>query len=248
MSVAVRIHDLSVAYRRHPAVHHLSGQFARGSLTAIVGPNGAGKSSLLSTIAGAVRPAAGKVEVLPGTKGCIAYLPQQSQVDRSFPIRVCDVVALGHWSRIGRCRAAGRVLRERTSEALLAVGLAGFERRSIAELSVGQFQRVLFARVLLQEAPLILLDEPFNAIDARTTDDLLNVIQRWHGESRTIIAVLHDLDQVRRSFPETLLLAREAIAWGATAEVLRAENLFRARQMAEGWLETAAACTRGDAG
>jgi zinc/manganese transport system ATP-binding protein len=139
------------------------------------------------------------------------------------------------------------LLSERTSEALAAVGLSGFERRSIAELSVGQFQRVLFARVLLQEAPLILLDEPFNAIDARTTDDLLTVIQRWHGESRTIIAALHDLDQVRASFPQTLLLAREAIAWGPTAEVLRAENLFKARQMAEGWLEMAAECARGDA-
>jgi zinc/manganese transport system ATP-binding protein len=247
MSVAVRIHDLSVTYRRHPAVHHLSGQFAAGSLTAIVGPNGAGKSSLLSAIAGAVRPAAGKVEVLEGTNHCIAYLPQQSQVDRSFPIRVCDVVALGYWSRMGRFLSAGRLLSERTSEALAAVGLSGFERRSIAELSVGQFQRVLFARVLLQEAPLILLDEPFNAIDARTTDDLLTVIQRWHGESRTIIAVLHDLDQVRERFPQTLLLAREAIAWGPTAEVLRAENLFKARQMAEGWLEMAAECARGDA-
>ena len=90
-----------------------------------------------------------------------------------------------------------------------AVGLSGFERRSIDTLSVGQFQRVLFARLLLQDADLVLLDEPFAAIDSKTVADLMRVIERWRDEKRTVVAVLHDLDQVKREFPHTLLLARE---------------------------------------
>jgi zinc/manganese transport system ATP-binding protein len=244
MAAAVCIDDLTVTYRRHPAVHHLSGEFACGSLTAIVGPNGAGKSSLLAALVGRVKPATGRVHFSDAVRGELAYLPQQAEVDRSFPIGVEDVVALGHWSRSGGFGAITAAMRDQARAALHAVGLGGFERRSVAELSVGQFQRVLFARVLLQDARLILLDEPFSAIDARTTADLLQVIHRWHGEARTVVAVLHDLEQVRTNFPDTLLLAREAIAWGPTAEVLRAENLFKARQMAEAWDDGAAVCAR----
>ena len=91
---------------------------------------------------------------------------------------------------------------------------------------------------------MILLDEPFTAIDAKTTADLLSVVVRWHGERRTVIAVLHDLDQVREVFPETLLISRELIAWGQTAEVLSAEHLFRARQTVEAWDDFAEVCER----
>ena len=103
-------------------------------------------------------------------------------------------------------------------------------------------QRMLFARVLLQDARLIVLDEPFNAIDAKTSADLLALVQRWHGEGRTVLAALHDMDLVRANFPETLLLARGPVAWGATAQVLTAENLAEARRMCEAFDETAAAC------
>jgi zinc/manganese transport system ATP-binding protein len=122
------------------------------------------------------------------------------------------------------------------------VGLGGFERRPIDTLSVGQFQRVLFARLLLQDADLVLLDEPFAAIDAKTVVDLMAVIQCWRDEKRTVVAVLHDLDQVRRDFPNSLLLARELVASGPTARVLSADNLLRARAMAEAWDERAGAC------
>ena len=242
LAAPIALENLTVAYRGHPAVHHLHGEFAPGSLTAIVGPNGAGKTSLLAAIMGSLRPAQGAVHMAPGLRQRIAWLPQQSAIDRTFPIRVFDLVALGHWARIGSFRALSGPQREEVLQALAAVGLGGFERRSIGELSAGQFQRVLFARVLLQDAPVILLDEPFNAIDARTTADLLGVVARWHAEARTVIAVLHDLDQVRRHFSQTLLLARRCVAWGPTAEVLHAENLFRARQMAEAWDDDAPAC------
>jgi zinc/manganese transport system ATP-binding protein len=135
-----------------------------------------------------------------------------------------------------------RADRARIGHALSAVGLGGFEGRWIGELSSGQLQRTLFARLLLQDADLILLDEPFNAIDARTTADLLSLLQRWRGEARTVVAVLHDLEQVRAHFEEVLLLAREAVAWGPAAQVLGAEQLFRARQMAEAWDDRAPRC------
>jgi zinc/manganese transport system ATP-binding protein len=239
---AIALRNLTVAYRGHPAVHHVSGDFAAGSLTAVVGPNGAGKSSLLAAIGGSIRPAQGEVTIAEPARGHIAWLPQQAAIDRSFPIRVFDMVAFGHWSSVGSFKALSDAQHEQVHAALQAVGLGGFERRSLSELSAGQFQRVLFARVLLQDAPVILLDEPFNAIDARTTAELLGVVARWHAEARTVIAVVHDLDQVREHFEHTLLLARRCVAWGPTAEVLCAENLFRARQMAERWDDDAPRC------
>lgn len=239
---AIRLRDLTVAYDGHPAVHHLTGAFEPGSLTAIVGPNGAGKSTLLAAIVGRIRPADGEVAVAGAARERIAWLPQHSDIDRSFPMRVYDLVALGHWRRIGSLRGLDDSQDEAIHRALDAVGLSGFERRGIGEMSAGQFQRVLFARVLLQDAPVILLDEPFNAIDARTTADLLTIVHRWHREARTVIAVLHDLDLVREHFDRTLLLARRCLAWGPTAEVLRAENLFRARRMAEAWDDHAPVC------
>lgn len=241
-NAAIRLRNLTVAYRGHPAVHHLSGAFAPGSLTAIVGPNGAGKTSLLAAIMGRVRPVEGDVQFDASAASRIAWLPQQAEIDRSFPIRVFDLVALGHWARVGSFGGLDAVQRDAVHRAIEAVGLHGFERRGISELSAGQFQRVLFARVLLQDAPVILLDEPFNAIDARTTADLLAMVGRWHAEARTVIAVLHDLEQVRTHFDRTLLMARRCIAWGPTHEVLCAENLFRARQMAEAWDDQAPLC------
>jgi zinc/manganese transport system ATP-binding protein len=123
--------------------------------------------------------------------------------------------------------------------ALHAVGLDGFSTRPLDTLSGGQMQRALFARVILQDAPVVLLDEPFAAIDDRTVGDLMHLVDHWHREGRTVVAVLHDIELVRRHFPQTLLLAREPIAWGATAVALRPENLQRARAMPEAWDERA---------
>ena len=241
-AAGITLEDLTLAYDGHPAVRQVNGSFAAGSLTAIVGPNGAGKTSLLAAVMGRIRPVGGAVRMAPGLREHMAWLPQHAEIDRSFPLRVFDLVALGHWRRIGSLRGLDDGQRDAVHRALAAVGLAGFERRGIGELSAGQFQRVLFARVLVQDAQVILLDEPFNAIDARTTADLLGVVQRWHAQARTVIAVLHDLEQVRGHFDRTLLLARRGVAWGPTAEVLSAENLQRARRMAEAWDEETAPC------
>ena len=238
---AFRFHDLTLGYGRHPAVHHLSGDVHKGDLLAIVGPNGAGKSTLLKGLAGAIQPLDGQIE---RGEGHVAYLPQMAEIDRSFPMPVFDLVAMGLWNRSGIFGGIGRHDRLRIGEALAAVGLSGFEARPIGSLSGGQMQRALFARLLLQDARVILLDEPFTAIDTKTASDLITLVRRWHAERRTVIAVLHDLDLVRELFPRSLLLARESVAWGATHEALSAENLLIARRMLEAHDPHAAACHR----
>ena len=241
---AIRFDDVTLGYGRRPAVHHLDGEIAPGSLTAVVGPNGAGKSTLLKGIVGSLRPLAGRIDLSTGSSTRIAYLPQAADVDRTFPLAVYDLVAMGLWSRTGLFGGVGRHDRARIEEAMAAVGLTGFERRPIGTLSGGQMQRALFARLLLQDASVILLDEPFTAIDSKTTADLLDLVRRWHDEARTVVAVLHDLDVVRRVFPETLLIARQPIAWGETGRVLSAANLLRARRMIEAHDPHAEVCER----
>ncbi|WP_112664596.1 zinc ABC transporter ATP-binding protein AztA [Microvirga flavescens] len=243
----IRFDGLTLGYDRRPAVHHLSGEIASGSLMAVVGPNGAGKSTLLKGIVGTLRPLSGRIDVSLDVRSRIAYLPQAAEIDRSFPISVYDIVAMGLWFRTGLFGGIGAKDRTRIEEALSAVGLIGFERRPISTLSGGQMQRALFARLLIQDAPVILLDEPFTAIDEKTTSDLLALVKRWHHEKRTVVAVLHDLDVVRRVFPETLLIAREPVAWGETKGVLSAENLLKARSMVEAYDPYAEACSRNAA-
>ena len=233
MTYALQFQDLSLGYDRHPAVHRLHGEIAEGSLTAMVGPNGAGKSTVLKGVMGTLRPLEGRIAFGGLTRREIAYLPQQSDVDRSFPISVADLVGMGLWREIGGFAGLRAGHRARVAEAIAAVGLKGFERRPIGSLSGGQMQRALFARLLLQDARLVLLDEPFTAVDVRTMSDLIGVVRRWHDEGRTVLAVLHDFDTVRAHFPRTLMLARELVAHGPTARVLTAENQFRARQMCE---------------
>jgi zinc/manganese transport system ATP-binding protein len=242
MIAPLKFRDVTLGYDRHPAVHHLDGEVAPGALLAVVGPNGAGKSTLFRGIVGILKPLAGSVVTSGLDVKDIAYLPQTTDIDRSFPISVYDFVGTGLWRSVGFFGGMGQRVRGKIAEALAAVGLNGFENRAIGTLSGGQMQRMLFARVLLQDARLIVLDEPFNAIDARTSADLLDLVKRWHAEKRTVLAALHDIDLVRASFPQTLLLARGPVAWGATSEVLTAENLLEARRMCEAFDDTAAAC------
>jgi zinc/manganese transport system ATP-binding protein len=195
---------------------------------------------------GQLRPLDGSVRLNAGHVREIAYLPQQDDVDRSFPISVFDCVAMGLWHDIGIWRGIGAAGRHAVMDALAAVGLEDFGHRLVGSLSGGQFQRVLFARLLLQDAAIILLDEPFRAVDTKTVNDLIALILRWHKEGRTIIAALHDLEQVRAYFPRTLVLARELVAFGETNAVLSTDVLSRARQICEAWDEDAAVCQRGE--
>ena len=242
MSAQVQFRDVTLGYDRHPAVHHLSGDIAAGALLAVIGPNGAGKSTLFRGLVGILKPLSGAIQTGGIAVRDIAYLPQSADIDRSFPISVFDFVGTGLWRSTGVFGGIGRTQRAKIAQALAAVGLTGFENRGIGTLSGGQMQRLLFARVLLQDARLIVLDEPFNAIDAKTSADLMALVAHWHAEQRTVVAALHDMDLVRQHFPDTLLLAREPVAWGATAEVLTSDNLVAARRMCEAFDERAAAC------
>ncbi|HZE53145.1 MAG TPA: ABC transporter ATP-binding protein [Bradyrhizobium sp.] len=246
MAAELQFRDVTLGYDRHPAVHHLNGEVAPGALLAIVGPNGAGKSTLFRGLVGILKPLAGTILTGDLDVRDIAYLPQTVDIDRSFPISVFDFVGTGLWRSVGFFGGMGKNARKKIAQALAAVGLSGFENRTIGTLSGGQMQRMLFARVLLQDARLIVLDEPFNAIDAKTSADLLALIKRWHAEKRTVLAALHDMEFVRANFPETLLLARGQVAWGATTEVLTAENLSEARRMCEAFDDSAAACAVDD--
>ena len=233
MTTAINFQNLTLGYDRHPAVSHLQSEIKEGSLTAIVGPNGAGKSTLLKGVIGALSPLEGRILTGSLSSESMAYLPQQSDIEQSFPLSVIDLVAMGLWRTIGPFGRLGSKQRSRVDAAISAVGLTGFETRVIGSLSGGQMQRALFARLLLQDAPIVLLDEPFQSVDARTITDLICVVQGWHKEGRTVLAVLHDNETVRTHFPDTLMLARELVAHGPTDRVLTAENQFRARQMCE---------------
>ena len=209
---ALKVSDLSVNFGPIPAIMGLNAEISQGSLTAVVGPNGAGKSTLLKAVTGQLRPASGKVSFGKLTRSQIAYLPQQSSIERDFPISVLEIVSMGLWNEIGAFGTPNKRQRQDVERAIAAVGLTGLEVRTISELSGGQLQRALFARLLLQKGKLILLDEPFNAVDAKTLKDLLEVIKSWHAEGTTVVAVLHDHETVRAHFPETRMLARELVA------------------------------------
>jgi len=246
MAAQLQFRDVTLGYDRHPAVHHLNGEVSSGAMLAVVGPNGAGKSTLFRGIVGILKPLAGKILTGGLDFRDIAYLPQTADIDRTFPISVFDFVGTGLWRQTGFFGGIGNQARKRIARALASVGLSGFESRTIGTLSGGQMQRMLFARVLLQDAPLIVLDEPFNAVDARTSADLLALVRHWHAEGRTVLAALHDMDLVRANFPETLLLARGEVAWGETSEVLTADHLAQARRMCEAFDDSAAACVIED--
>ena len=237
----IRLSDLSLGYAGETIVGGLDGDFAEGQATAVVGPNGAGKSTLIKAVAGLVQPMAGRVIIEGAARDDIAYLAQDGGVDREFPISVEDLVALGLKRKIGLFGGVGVGERARLAEALASVGLTGLERKPIGALSGGQFQRVLFARTLVQDAPIILLDEPFTGLDARTSAILCDIVRRWAGEGRMVLIALHDLDLARRLCGQALVLGRQVVAWGPAAQTLVDSNIDKARVLAEAWASGEAA-------
>jgi len=223
------LHQLSVDIGSHRVIDQLDVRFAAGSLSAIVGANGCGKTTLLRTITGLLTPTTGSVAIEAGTRRDIGYLPQHSEVDRSFPITVYDFVASGLWSRCGAWRRLSARQRLAIDTALNQAGLRDRQRSLIGSLSGGQFQRIVFARLTLQDPGAILLDEPFNAVDGRTVGSMLDTITRWHSQGRTIIVVSHDLPLALHHFPSTLLLNGTASCYGPTRDILSPARLADTR-------------------
>jgi zinc/manganese transport system ATP-binding protein len=233
LDASVALEDLGVSFDGRSAIAGVTGTMMAGEATAIVGPNGAGKSTLLRAIASVVQPDRGRVVLRP-EEASLAFLEQRDAVDRDYPIQVLEFVAIGAWRSFGALDEVSGALRGTALDALGMVGLAALADRPIAALSVGQFQRACFARLVLQAPSVVLLDEPLAAVDADTITILLDMIGQWRREGRVVIAAMHDLGLVRQHFTKTLLLFREPIAWGESAAVLSDANLNDARRRAFG--------------
>jgi zinc/manganese transport system ATP-binding protein len=223
-AMMIDLDTLSVAYPRNQVITDLSCHFEAPALWAIAGPNGAGKSTLLKTLLGLQKPSKGKITFKGFCPQEVAYLAQQNQLDRRFPLTVGDTIAMGLLREVGVFRKYTHEQREKMQDALEQVGLASFAHTPLQALSGGQFQRVLFARLILQKARVIFLDEPFAAVDGRTVEDLMRLLHIWVREGCLVMAVLHDLELVKDHFPHTLLLARHFYKGGPTAHVLTQEN------------------------
>lgn len=236
----IHLRNITICYRQHPAVHHISGTFAAGSRTAIIGPNGAGKTTLLKAMVGLLPVSTGEIDM----RGSVGYLPQLTELDRQFPLTVAELALSGHWRERGNWRGLDKAATDCAADALERVGLSDFYNSPISNLSGGQLQRARFARLIVQNTPIILLDEPFNSVDSRSIETLVSVLDEWKTAGKTVVTVVHDYAMARAHFPQTLLLAREAIAWGDTADALNDANLARAQHIAEHWLSENAWCER----
>jgi len=227
--IACHIEDLTVSYRDRPVLWDIDLDVPPGVMAAIVGPNGAGKSTLLKAALGLVPPVAGHVRFFgrpyAQARRRVAYVPQRASVDWDFPATARDVVMMGLYGRLGWLRRPGRAERARADAALGAVGMADFARRQIGELSGGQQQRVFIARALVQEADLILLDEPMAGVDAVTERAIVAILKGLRDQGRTIVVVHHDLQTVRAYFDWLVLLNVRVIAQGPVAEVYTGANL-----------------------
>jgi zinc/manganese transport system ATP-binding protein len=211
----VELDKVCVRYGQHLALEHVSGHFEAGSLTAVIGANGAGKSTLLKGLANLLTADGAQLSgaiTVAAQAEAIAYLPQRVDIDRRFPMNVYDCVLSGCWQHAGAWRSVDAVARTRVAAALHTTGLEQLAHQPLGNLSGGQLQRVLFARLLTQDAQLILLDEPFSAVDTETTQRLLLQIGHWHRQGRTVVAAVHDQAQVRQHFPRSLWLGTRVLA------------------------------------
>jgi manganese/zinc/iron transport system ATP- binding protein len=229
---SIEIHDLTVAYRDHPVLWDIDLTVPPGVLMAVVGPNGAGKTTLIKAILGLVTPVSGSVLVngqpYSPRNQLIAYVPQRGTVDWDFPTTALDVVTMGTYGKLGWFRRPGKTERQATAEALAKVGMTEFAARQISQLSGGQQQRVFLARALVQDAPVYLMDEPFQGVDAVTEKVLFEILRELRNRGRTVLVVHHDLQTVAEYFDWVTLLNIRIIASGPVAEAFTDENLRRA--------------------
>ncbi|MGO3910318.1 ATP-binding cassette domain-containing protein [Huaxiibacter chinensis] len=208
----IELQQLVAGYDRVPVTPTLNGVIASGSMTAITGANGCGKSTLLKTLAGFIPPVSGAFR-WQGKRPVIGWLAQRHALEAQFPLTVQDVVSMGCWPQHSLLAGFQRDTRRRIAAALERVGLEAMAHLTIDELSGGQFQRMLFARVLVQQAALVMLDEPFTGVDEATCHVLMALMLEMHGEGKTVLAVLHDSERVARHFPQTLRLDTAAFHW-----------------------------------
>lgn len=229
---ALELRGVSAAYGGKPVLFDVDVAIPAGKLSAVVGPNGAGKSTLIKAALGLVPSVRGGVrflgEPLAKVRSRVAYVPQQDAVAHDFPITAVQVVEMGRYPHRGWFRRLTQEDDEAVAEAMAETGVSDLAAEPLDELSGGQRQRVFLARALAQRADLLILDEPFTAVDARTEASLLDLLGGWCERGGSVIAVHHDLRTVRERFDHAVLLAGTVLAAGATPDVVTPENLERA--------------------
>ncbi|MGB0695043.1 MAG: metal ABC transporter ATP-binding protein [Rhodospirillaceae bacterium] len=231
---------LTLGYKDIAVVQEVRFALAKGDVLAVVGHNGSGKSTLVRTLLGSLPPLAGRLDWPNGKPRSIAYLGQRSDFDTRFPIRVRDLAAMGSWSDLSFLGHVDKQSQAMVAMALERTGIADIASMPLHKLSAGQLQRALFARTMVQDAPLILLDEPFTAVDQSTEAALLGLIDDWSAEGRTILLVLHDLSAVLQHCTAALLLGKGMARFGPPKEVLTPQNLVDQGYMSAGqaaWIE-----------
>ena len=227
----IRIENLSVSYKETLALKDVSLVLQGPTITGIIGPNGAGKSTLLKSMLGII-PHEGHAFIddkeMKKTLKKVAYVEQKIHIDYNFPIKVKECVSLGLYPSIPLFHTLKANHWKKVDEALEIVGLSDYADRQISQLSGGQFQRVLIARCLVQDADYILLDEPFVGIDSVSEEIIMNTLRDLKKAGKTILIVHHDLGKVAHYFDQVLLLNKELIAFGTTKETFTQANLKQA--------------------
>lgn len=227
----IRIENLSVSYKETLALNDISLVLQGPTITGIIGPNGAGKSTLLKSMLGII-PHEGHAFIddkeLKKSLKKVAYVEQKIHIDYNFPIKVKECVSLGLYPSIPLFHTLKAKHWEKVAEALEIVGLSDYAERQISQLSGGQFQRVLIARCLVQDADYILLDEPFVGIDSVSEEIIMNTLRDLKKSGKTVLIVHHDLGKVPHYFDQVLLLNKELIAFGPTKETFTQANLKQA--------------------
>lgn len=228
---ALELEGVTACYDGTLALDSVSLSVRRGDQVAVVGPNGAGKSTLFNIITGILKPQQGIVRIAgSGPHGhiCVGYVPQRNRIDWRFPVTVADVVMMGRVGKVGMLRRPRQRDRQRVEDALLQVDMLPFASRQIGELSGGQQQRVFLARVLAQEAELLLLDEPLAGLDIPSQEAILRILSQMRAAGLTLLIATHDLNQAAEQFDQMVLLNRRVVAYGHATQVLTTANLARA--------------------
>lgn len=223
---SIEARDLGVELAGREVLRGISFSLKPGEQVAVVGPNGAGKTTLLRALMGLV-PRRGDVVLHGRGPRPAAFVAQRSDLDLDFPATVLQLISCGRRSSTGRHRWRRRADRQATERALARVGLDGLQDRGLRELSGGQLQRAFLARALVQDADILLLDEPFAAVDSETVESICELLNSLASEQRTILTVSHDLPLVRTHFDRCLTMNRTLISDGHPDEVLRSDELER---------------------
>ena len=206
---------LAADYGGPPALEGVDFAVAPGERIGVLGPNGGGKSTLFRVISGELRPAAGTVRL----SGRCAVLPQSDRSRLDYPVSALDVALMGAIGRLPWWRRPGRAERRAARQALDVVGLGDSAGRTFGELSGGQRQRVLIARALVQDASLVLLDEPFAGLDSPSAERLMGLLDDLAGSGHGLLISTHDVEQVA-AWDRVLCVNRSQIAFGPPASTL----------------------------